>query len=317
MIDFAIILTMKKIVVLMGGTSHERGISLESGRNVAKALASLNKYEVLPLELDRDDLATLPADTAAVYIALHGGWGENGGVQAALDARAIPYTGPGARASRAAMDKIETKKILAAHGVPTAPWQVVREGETATTSPFGYPVVVKVPRDGSSVGVYLAKDDAAYQDALARAFALDDGAPGAREALVEAYIPGREMTVGVIGEEALPAIEIIARDGWYGFEEKYNSNETRYPFLADSPNPADAELEARLQALARAAFQALGCRGVSRVDFRITPDGTIYVLELNTSPGFTSHSLVPKSGMRTGLTFAQVCEKILLTAQHD
>ncbi len=301
----------------MGGTSHEREISLDSGRNIADALASLGTYEVIPVVLTTNDLSELPAKVDAAYIALHGGWGENGGVQAALNVRAIPYTGPGATASRIAMDKIETKKVLEAAGIPTAPWQIVQEGDTATTSPFGYPVVVKVPRDGSSVGVFLVKDDAGYQAALAQSFALDDGANGAPEALVEAYIPGREMTVGVIAEEALPAIEIVAQNGWYGYEEKYNSNETRYPFLADSTNPADDALETRLQDLARKAFQALGCRGISRVDFRVTPAGDIFVLELNTSPGFTSHSLVPKSGMRTGLSFAQVCEKILLTAQHD
>ncbi len=308
---------MKKIAVLMGGTSHEREISLNSGRNIADALMSLRKYEVFSVDLTSDDLTQLPTAIDGAYIALHGGWGENGGVQAALDARAIPYTGPGAKASRIAMDKIETKKVLLNANIPTAPWVIVKKGDATTSSPFGYPVVVKVPRDGSSVGVFLVKDETAFHDALAQSFALDDGANGTPEALVEAYIPGRELTVGVIAGEALPAIEIVTRCGWYGFEEKYNSNETRYPFLSDSTNPADVELEKRLQILARDAFQAVGCRGVSRVDFRVTPDGQIFVLELNTSPGFTSHSLVPKSGMRLGLTFAQVCEKILLTAQHD
>ncbi len=301
----------------MGGTSHEREVSLDSGRNVAAALASLGTCEVVPVELVSDDLDALPSGIDAAYIALHGGWGENGGVQAALDARKIPYTGPGAAASRLAMDKIETKKILDAAGVPTAPWSVVRgDGEASGTSPFGYPVVVKVPRDGSSVGVFLAHDDAEYADALEKCFELDDGGT-IREALVEAYVPGRETTVGVIGGEALPVVEIVARGGWYGFEEKYRSDETRYPFLADSADPADAALEKKLQSLARTAFDALGCRGVARVDFRVAPDGTCFVLELNTSPGFTSHSLVPKAGMRTGLTFAQVCDRILHTAGHD
>ncbi len=301
----------------MGGTSHEREVSLDSGRNVAEALASLGTYEVVPVVLDSDDLRALPDGVDAVYVALHGGWGENGGVQAALDARGIPYTGPGAAASRVAMDKIETKKVLDAAGVPTAAWTVVRgDGAAAATSPFGYPVVVKTPRDGSSVGVFLARDDAAYADAIRACFELDEGA-SVKEALVEAYVPGREATVGVIGGEALPVVEIVAPGGWYGFEEKYRSNETRYPFLADSSDPADATLERELQVLARKAFDALGCRGVTRVDFRVAPDGRACVLELNTSPGFTSHSLVPKAGMRTGLTFAQVCDKILRTATHD
>jgi len=116
---------------------------------------------------------------------------------------------------------------------------------------------------------------------------------------------------------ALPAIEIVAANGWYGYEEKYNSEATRYPFLADSADPKDAELERQLQKIAVDAYNALGCRGVTRVDFRVDPDGRIFVLELNTSPGFTSHSLVPKAGMRTGLTFAEVCDKILSSAATD
>ena len=128
---------------------------------------------------------------------------------------------------------------------------------------------------------------------------------------MEEFVPGREMTVGIIGGEALPVLEIVAKGGWYGYDEKYNSNETRYPFCEEEP------LATRLKETALKAYEALGCRGVTRVDFRVSPLGRIYVLELNTSPGFTSHSLVPQAGMKTGLTFAQVCEKILLEADFD
>ncbi|MGN0854446.1 MAG: D-alanine--D-alanine ligase [Kiritimatiellia bacterium] len=311
---------MKKIAVLMGGTSNERAVSLASGKNVAHALTSLGRYDVRPVVLDSDDLSGLPDGMDAVYIALHGGWGENGGVQAALDARAIPYTGPGAKASRIAMDKIETKRVLAAAGVPTADWTVVHGDGPGSSAPVpSFPCVVKAPRDGSSVGVYLVHDAAEHARAIAAARRIDAekfGAPG--EALVEAFIPGREMTVGVIDGVALPVIEIVARKGWYGYDEKYRSDETRYPFLADSANPADKALEAELQRLAVAAYRAVGCRGVTRVDFRVTPDGACcYVLELNTSPGFTSHSLVPMAGMKTGLTFAEVCARILESAACD
>ena len=309
---------MKKIAVVMGGTSNEREVSLVSGKNVAEALASLGVYEVVPVELTSDDLSALPSGVDAVYIALHGGWGENGGIQSALNARRIPYTGPGAEASRVAMDKIETKRRLDAAGVPTAPWTVATAGEEIPANPFGYPTVVKAPRDGSSVGVYKCTDEASYRQAIADACRIDAekfGAPGT--ALVEAFVPGREMTVGVIDGEALPVVEIVAKGGWYGYAEKYDSDETRYPFLADSADPADRALERKLQELAVAAYTAVGCRGVTRVDFRVAPDGTCAVLELNTSPGFTSHSLVPKAGMRTGLTFAQVCDRILHSAAHD
>lgn len=303
---------MKKITVLMGGTSNERTVSLESGTNVAKALASLGKYEVTPLVLDADNLDTLPAGTDAVYIALHGGWGENGGVQRALNARHIPYTGPGVEASVLAMDKILTKKRLEERGVLTGAWYLASAGDNAPCR-LPFPVVVKAPRDGSSVGIYKCADEAAYQEALQKAWKIDaekyPTLPCA--ALVEAFISGREMTVGIIDGKPLPVIEIVAPNGWYGYEAKYESNETRYPFLAD------ATLSAALQAEALKAWDALGCRGVTRVDFRVDDAGRGYVLELNTSPGFTAHSLVPKAGMAQGLTFAEVCDKILCAADYD
>lgn len=303
---------MKKIAVLMGGTSSERAVSLDSGRNVAEALASLGKYEVVPVELSEDGLGALPDGVDAAYIALHGGWGENGGVQTALDARKIPYTGPGADASRIAMDKVKTKLVLEMNGVPTAAWSLASEG--AKSSPIPLPVVVKPPCDGSSVGISKVSRADQWDAALSAALAAQGGKG---EVLVEEYIPGREMTVGIIDGEALPVVEIVAKGGWYGYEEKYSSDETRYPFLDDSPDPKDAALGEKLKKIALDAYRAVGCRGVTRVDFRVSPLGRAYVLELNTSPGFTAHSLVPKAGIRSGLTFAGVCDRILQSARHD
>lgn len=304
----------KKVAVLMGGTSNERAVSLVSGTNVADALASLHEFEVVPVVLDADNLDALPADVDACYIALHGGWGENGGVQAALDARGIPYTGPGARASRLAMDKIETKKVLDAAGIPNAPWCVVGDADAACAEaylPLPLPVVVKAPRDGSSVGVYVVKSFDQWADAVRNAVRIDrEKFGGAGEALVEAFIPGREMTAGVLGHEALPVIEICAPGGWYGYEEKYNSDATRYPFPTDDFLP-------EMQRLALAAFDATGCRGVTRVDFRITPEGRMFVLELNTSPGMTGHSLVPKAAAKHGIPFPGLCRRVLEAALHD
>ena len=307
---------MKKIAVLMGGLSSERKVSLESGRNVAEALASLGKYEVVPVDLKAESLDALPDGVDAAYIALHGGWGENGGVQAALNARKIPYTGPGVLASQIAMDKVKTKMVLEMNSVPTAAWGLANRDTAA--SPLPLPVVVKPPCDGSSVGiskVAKAEDWPAARDAAFGAVEKWKGGKVEKSTddvvLVEEFIPGREFTVGVIDGEALPAIEIVAKGGWYGYEEKYLSNETRYEFLGDS------QLEAKLQELAAKAYKAVGCRGVTRVDFRVSPLGRCYVLELNTSPGFTSHSLVPKAGMRTGLTFAGVCDRILASADYD
>jgi len=290
----------------MGGTSSEREVSLVSGKNVAEALASLGKYDVAPVVLDADDLSAMPEDVDAAYIALHGGWGENGGVQAALDALKIPYTGPGAMSSRIAMDKIKTKMVLEMKGVPTAKWSLATKDDAK--SPLPLPVVVKPPCDGSSVGISKVTREEEWIPALDAALAAMK-TPG--NVLVEEYIPGRELTVGVIDGEPMPVIEIVAKDGWYGYDEKYNSEETRYPFLEDET------LSEKLQKIAVDAFNAVGCRGVTRVDFRVSPLGRCYVLELNTSPGFTSHSLVPKAGMKTGLSFAGVCEKILSSARHD
>lgn len=304
----------KKIAVLMGGTSNEREVSLVSGRNVAEALATFSDLEVISVVLDADDLSKLPVGVDACYVALHGGWGENGGVQAALDARGIPYTGPGAAASRLAMDKIATKKVLDQAGIPTAPWAIVSDRQTA--SPLDFPCVIKPPFDGSSVGISCVRSAAEWPAACAKALEVDQGyrrrvgLDQSPVALVEKYIPGRETTVGVLAGEALPVVEICAPGGWYGYEEKYNSNETRYPFPHDAFVP-------EMQRLAQRAFDACGCRGVTRVDFRVTPEGEMFVLELNTSPGMTGHSLVPKAAQETGLSFAALCRKILETATHD
>ena len=299
----------------MGGRSSEREVSLQSGRNVAEALASLGKYEVVPVDVTDDTLAALPRDVDAAYIALPGGWGENGGVQAALDALKIPYTGPGVRASQIAMDKVKTKMVLEMKNVPTAKWSLA--SPDTEKPPLPLPVVVKPPCDGSSVGISKVSTESDWPKARDLAFSaitsssqvLKTSAPPT--VLVEEFIPGREFTVAVVDGKAWPVIEIVAKDGWYGYEEKYTSNETRYPFLEDG------ELSSKMQKIAVDAYRAVGCRGVTRVDFRVSPLGRCYVLELNTSPGFTAHSLVPKAGIKTGLTFAGVCDRILQSADYD
>ena len=303
---------MKKIAVLMGGTSNERNVSLDSGKNVTEALSSLGKYDVIPIDIKENNLDALPEDVDAVYIALHGGWGENGGVQNALNAKKIPYTGPGAQTSRIAMDKIKTKMVLELKNVPTPPWGLSSAGDEKP--PLPVPLVVKPPSDGSSFGISKVSNLADWPKALENAFAaMENASLGVSEkvALVEEFIPGREFTVAVVDGEPWPVVEIVAQNGWYGFDEKYVSNETRYPFLEDD------ELSKKLKQTAVDAYNALECRGVTRVDLRVSPLGRIYVLELNTSPGLTSHSLVPKAGMKTGLTFAEVCDKILSCAATD
>lgn len=290
----------------MGGKSSEREVSLASGKNVYEALKSLGKYDVVAVDLKDENLDGLPEDVEAVYIALHGGWGEDGGVQAALNKRKLPYTGPGVKSSQIAMDKLKTKLVLEMKGVPTAKWDLAHSD--SPKSPLPFPVVVKPPCDGSSVGISKVSNEDEWKKALDVAYACQEND---KPVLVEEFIPGREFTVAIVDGKAWPVIEIVAKGGWYGYEEKYTSEETRYPFLEDEA------LATKLQGLAIDAYKALGCRGVTRVDFRVSPLGRCYVLELNTSPGFTSHSLVPKSGMKTGLSFAGVCDHILSLADYD
>ncbi len=295
---------MRRIAVVMGGTSNEREVSLRSGAAVVEALRAAG-YVVWPVTLDADSVDAVPRDVDAVFLALHGGYGEGGGIQADLDRIGLPYTGPGAEASRVAMDKAATKARLVAAGVPTARWEVLARGQGETVLPL--PLVVKPPRDGSSVGVVKVTEPEAWRGAVEAARALDPRG----EVLVEAYIPGRELTVGVLGGVALPVVEVSAPDGWYGFEAKYTPGMTAYTF----PERAeDAPLLARCQRLACEAFGALGCRGVSRVDFRVTPAGEPFVLEVNTLPGMTETSLLPKAAARSGLSFGALCERLLAYA---
>lgn len=303
---------MEKIAVLMGGLSNEREVSLESGRNVVDGLKSLGIYDVVPVVINAESLDEMPEGVSRVFIALHGGWGENGGVQRALDFRKIPYTGPGAESSRVAMDKIKTKMILEFTNVPTPAWSLA--SPDTPSSPLSLPVVVKPPADGSSVGISKVSTAQDWQAARDAAFAAQGGQG---TVIVEEFIAGREFTVPVLNNEAWSPIEIIAENGWYGFDEKYRSEKTMYPFVSESELTIKGEKIADiLRKTALDAYKALGCRGITRVDIRLSPLGRPYVLELNTSPGFTSHSLVPKAGMREGATFGEVCKKILDCATY-
>ena len=297
---------MKRIAVVMGGTSNEREVSLRSGAAVVKGLQEAG-FDAVPMVLDVDRIERLPDGTEAVFIALHGGYGENGGVQEDLDRLGIPYTGPGAAANRITIDKIATKRVLENAGVPTPAYEVLPRGVEATSLPL--PVVVKPPRDGSSVGISKVVEPGEWESALKAARALDPQG----EVLVEAYIPGREWTVGVVDGQALPVVEIHAPNGWYGFQEKYTSGVTEYVF---PESEEDAPLIAKCQLLALVAFKAVGCRGVSRIDFRIASDGEPYVLEINTIPGFTATSLLPKAAAKAGLTFSGLCAKLLTCAAY-
>ncbi len=287
----------REVAVLLGGPSAEREVSLKSGEAVAAALRRVG-HTVHAVDVTAARLPPLPAGVEVVFIALHGAYGEDGGVQAELTGLGLPYTGSDARASRLAFDKALTKQEALRLDLPTAPFEVLEPG-AATTLPL--PVVVKPLCQGSSIGVHRVDRPEDWAAALA------DAAAAEGRALVERYIPGRELTVGVLDELVLPAVEIEAPEGWYDFQAKYTRGACRYQV----PAPLAPALAAAAGALARRAFDGLGCRGVARVDFRLDPEGALWLLEVNTIPGFTETSLLPKAAAAAGLTFEALCERLL------
>lgn len=296
----------KRIAVAMGGTSHEAEVSLRSGAAVAEALRAAG-YDVLEARLTKDSIDELPRGVDAVFNALHGGYGENGGFQAALDAAGLPYTGPGAAASRLCMDKPAAKAALRKAGVPTPEGAVLPAAAADFPPPLPLPLVVKPPRDGSSVGLSKVTEPGQWAAAVRLAAAQD--ARG--EALAERFIPGREWAVGVVCGQALPVLEIVAPDGWYDYHAKYAPGVSRHLF------PPEDALTREAQRLAVAAAEATGCRGAVRVDFRLSPEGGLFALEVNTSPGCTQTSLLPDAAARAGIPFPALCARLVEAATHD
>lgn len=289
----------QRVAVLMGGVSAEREISLRSGAAAVTGLQACG-YAVQGIDL-QSELVELPDDIEAVFIALHGTFGEDGKVQDLLRARGIPFTGSGAEASRLAMDKGASKAAWVAQGISTAPYCVCRIGDTVD---FDFPAVVKPVSQGSSIGVHLVESKENLPTALEDAFRYDS------RVMVESYIAGRELTVGILAEDPLPVVEIVAPGGWYGFGAKYSNGKTRYEVPA-ALSTSEVDM---LQAMAVSAFHALGCCGFGRVDFRFTPDGVPMVLEVNTIPGLTETSLLPKAASAAGISFADLCGRIMETA---
>jgi len=309
----------KNVAVVMGGLTSEREVSLRSGAAIAKALREKN-YNVTEIDMAEPSALRFAPEIQAAFLILHGGEGENGGVQKILDAMGMPYTGSGAEASRVSMDKIASKKIFDARGIPTAAWEIRENGHSCpfnsqadktdknVRSPLGFPMVVKPPREGSSVGVIRVDKPEDLDEAIRTAAKFDERG----EVILEAYIPGREWAVSVLGRRVLPPVEIRAPGGWYDYTAKYDPTRgTQYVF------PDDEALIAKCQKIALDVFDALGCRGLGRVDFRITDEGEPFVLEMNTLPGFTATSLFPKAAARAGISFADVCAEIMELAACD
>ena len=304
-----------KILVLLGGSSSEREVSLSSGGRVAEALRSRG-HTVTTADPHPDPLAVLAPARAAdvVWLALHGGTGEDGTIQALLDLAGVAYTGSGHLASALAMDKDLSKHLFRAAGVPTADWRMVtmrgpahwREPGFAAEAfaALGSPLVVKPSKQGSTVGLSIVKATEELPAAITEAFRHDD------EVMLEAYVPGRELTVAVLGNAALPVGEIIPRHDIYDYECKYT------PGMAEElfPAPIPDALRDEAQRLALVAYDALKLRGCARIDFRLDPDGRLFCLEANTLPGMTGTSLVPQAAMAAGIDFPELCERIAVEA---
>lgn len=274
-------------------------MSLESGSAIAEGLREAG-YHVFEVDVTSPDF-TVPEGIEAVFNALHGTFGEDGGAQARLEELHLPYAGAGVKASQIAFDKLLTEDVLRNVGIPVPESEALKEGASRT---LPLPVAVKPPREGSSVGCHLVFEETEWAAAFSEALQHD------AEVLVQRFVPGREFTVGVVDKEVLPVVEIIPEDGWYDYTAKYKTDTTRYVVPAE----LSAEKTLEIQALALKTFEALGARGFGRVDFRMTPEGGLYVLELNTIPGFTSHSLLPKAAAAAGIDFPVLCDRIMRTA---
>ena len=297
-----------RVAVLMGGTSSEREVSLDSGRNVLEALQSrrVDAFAVDGIPALFDALVGKRFDR--VFNILHGnkGGGEDGTLQGLLDAMGVPYTGSGVLGSALSMDKIRTKQVWLSLGLSTPGYARLPKGADvhAAAHALGLPVIVKPSSEGSSVGVSRVFDDAGLEAAveLARRY------PG--ELLMERMIVGGEYTVGILGDVALPTIRIVPAGEYYDYHAKYVAEDTQYV----CPGLDDAAAEAAMRALALAAFRAAGCSGWGRVDVMRDRDGNDHLLEVNTAPGMTSHSLVPKAAREVGLSFEDLCWRVLETS---
>ena len=288
-----------KITVMRGGPSAEREISLRSGAAVADALESLG-HEVTELD-PRDNAWLLPDETDVVFLALHGTYGEDGTVQRRLDELGVAYTGCGAKASRVGFDKILSKRAFLAAGVPTAKFAVIESVDAAWPADWELPVVLKPSCQGSSVGLHFVERAQDWRCALAEAFRY--GSP----LVMEEKILGRETTVGILDGEALPIVEVHPKSGAYDYANKYTAGRTEYFCPADF----DAATTKRIQDAALAAFKAIGGRDYARVDVMVRADGSPVVLEVNTLPGMTATSLLPKAAAAAGIEFAELCQRMI------
>ena len=308
-------LNTKKVAVVMGGPSKEREISFLTGNAILGALKEKG-YDAVAIDLDPANFARQlqACGATVVFNAIHGLYGEDGRMQGVLEMLKIPYTGSGVLASAVAMDKVFSKRLFQVQNIPTPKCLFLtkqdQDAAAKILKELGLPVVVKPASQGSSIGVVIVKEEAALQEALQEAFSYGD------DILVEAYFPGRDVAAGVMETEkgivAMPLVLIEPHSGSYDFKSKYTKGATTYT----CPAPFSAELTKKMQELGVAAYKALGCSGIARVDLMLGSDGKSTVaLEVNTIPGMTATSLIPKAAAAMEINFPDLCEMILKTAK--
>jgi len=299
----------KKIGVLLGGLSAEREISLKTGTAALTALRELG-YDAVAIDAGIDLPEQLRQSGVEVaFIALHGRFGEDGRVQGLLEMMQIPYTGSGVMASSIAIDKVVTKQLLLFHELPTPGFDFIRPGDSLDDLQARcqqLPLIVKPSREGSTIGITIARTAEVLRQGIAAAAELDG------TVLVEEFIDGDELTVSVLNGKALPIIKIVPKSGFYDYQAKYFSGDTAYLL----PAPIDAEIYQQVQRAAEAAYRALGCRGAARVDFMLR-EREYYCIEVNTIPGMTETSLLPKAAAAAGIAFPQLVEMLLDDADLD
>jgi len=318
------LLTDKRIGVLMGGTSAEREVSLRSGTAIYDALKG-SGYNAVAIDAGPDICSVLKKEAIRIaFLALHGGYGEDGSIQGMLEVIGIPYTGSGVLASALAMDKEASKKIFLYHNIPVPPFKVVsskqllippypplvkggKGGFDLSLIDFPLPWVVKPVAEGSSVGVNIVKDEADFERALETACSYG------LKAIVEKYIDGKEVQIGILNDRILGGVEVRPSLEFYSYEAKYTAGLTEYVL----PPEIDTRAYERAKVAAISAHSALGCKGATRVDLRVDKDGNAYVLEVNTIPGMTETSLLPKIAEKAGLNFSALIEEMIRGALRE
>ncbi|MCS7215667.1 MAG: D-alanine--D-alanine ligase [Thermodesulfovibrio sp.] len=288
-----------KVGVIAGGTSSEREVSLKSGQAVFRALKELG-YNVVFIDAGVNLCEKIKMEKIDIaFLVLHGGWGENGSVQGMLEVMGIPYTGSGVLSSAMAMDKEVTKKIFIYHGIPVPPFKIFYKGESF--EPDFLPCVVKPAEEGSSIGVNIVENETEFEYAVNEAFKYGE------RIIIEKYIEGKEIHIGVLGDRVLGGVEVRPKKGFYSYEAKYTKGLTEYIL----PPEIDSVLYEKLKELGLKAHRALNCSGATRVDMIVDSQGNPYVLEVNTIPGMTETSLLPKIASLAGYDFKGLVKEIL------